>query len=140
MKNNKWLIAITSLIALTSVLYGIAMTTGCKSPPEAGVYRTEKLIADAATSAVHTFNVYYKQQTATAPASADLEATRTQIYDASRKLSAMLNVVDQARLNYTQNPAQTNQSSMFIALQAASDQSSNIVAVVNLFRAAHPAK
>jgi len=127
-------------LLLLPFLLLIAFIVGCQTPPETSVYHTEKLISDSATGAVHTFNVYYKQQTNAAPASAELESTRTQIYAASRKLSAMLNVVDQARLNYTQNPAQTNQSAMFIALQAASDQSSNIIAVVNLFRTAHPAK
>lgn len=109
---------------------------GCHTPPATTVFNSERLLTDAATGATHTFNVYYHQQLAgnQPPANLDqLNSARDTLYDADRKMAATLAVVDQLRLNYAANPAVTNQSAMFIALQAAQDQSSNIVALVKLF-------
>jgi hypothetical protein len=125
MKFNKWILGLA--------IIGILSIIGCATKPETSVYNTEKLLSDAAVAATHTFNVYYTQQTATAPASADLLSARTTLYDTDRKLSATLALVDTLRVNYTVNPAMTNQSAMFAALQSASDQSSNIVALVHLW-------
>lgn len=125
---------ILTLLSITSLtFFGCALF---KDSPATTVYKTEKLIADSTASAVHVFNVYYAQQMGgnQPPSNVDeLNKTRDQIHAASKKVGQTLALVDSLRLNYTANPAQTNQSAMFIALQSASDQSSNIVAVVKMF-------
>lgn len=120
------------LFSLMLSLFAFCGAT-CNINPTTAAFNTERLLGDSAVAATHTFNVYYAQQTATNPPSADLLAARTQLYDADRKLHSTLAVVDALRLNYAQNPAQTNQSAMYIAIQSASDQSSNIVALVKMF-------
>jgi len=122
-------IILLSLLMATFVFCGAT----CRTNPATATYNTEKLLTDSAASATHVFNQYYAQQTATAPASVELNSARDTLYKADRQLAATLQVVNTLRLNYTANPAQTNQSAMFIAMQAASDQSSNIVALVKLY-------
>lgn len=128
-KNAHPLLAIFAIVSVCALAgYGCASTS-------ATVFNTTKTIADGARGATHAFNVYYHQATngATSDAVQKLEAQRTALYDADRKLSASLNIVENLREAYDTNAAPDNLTALNIALQAATDQSSNIVALVQVF-------
>jgi len=96
-------------------------------------YHSERLAADVGVSGVHTFNVYYGTATnGAAPAKIDeLNKTRDQVYDASRKLSAVLAVTEAARLAYSTNATPANEATLRSALSALSANSGNITGLVD---------
>lgn len=123
MKSNKWTLAFAALAA--------AVIVGCAST-SATVFNTSKALADAAKGATHAFNVYYHQTTngASADAIQKLDSQRAALYDADHKLSASLNIVENLREAYGTNSTPDNLAALNIGMSAASDQSSNIVALV----------
>ena len=110
------------------------MLSGCASF-NANVFNTENIIADAATQATHTFNVYYQAATngASPDAVAKLDAARDTIYARDQELAKSLGVVEGLRLAYVANSADTNKTVLQIALETAINQSSNIVWTVQNF-------
>lgn len=129
-------IKITCLTAVTGVAVLIA---GCASF-NATTYNTEKLAVDTATTATHQFNQYYQTATngATDAEVAKLNSFRDQVYTADKDMSKALTVLDAARLDYAANAADTNKTAVMIAIQAVSDQSGNIVALVKTFTTSPP--
>lgn len=85
-------------------LFGLLILTGC-ADLNTNAFRAEKLAADTGVAGVRSFNAYYQIDTnGASPAKIDeLNKTRDQVYDASRKLSAMLSVVEASRLIYGTN-------------------------------------
>jgi hypothetical protein len=123
----------TKFKTLLSVLT-IALLAGCASF-NANTYNAEKLAVDTATTATHGFNQYYQSATNGASAAdlAKLNSARDQIYTVDRDLSASLAVLDQARLQYVANAADTNKTAVLAAMQTVSQESSNLVSLVKTF-------
>lgn len=96
-------------------------------------FRSEKLLADTTESSVHLFNVYYV--TATNGASADkiaaLNKDRDLVYEASRKTSAVLGVVEAARLQYSTNQTPANQQALQSSLSSLGANSGNVTGIVS---------
>lgn len=115
------------LVALPLFLFG------CASFPTT-VFRLEKTSADTAHAAVQAFNLYYQSATngADVKTIAALNDDRDQIYDASRRLSASLSVLEAVRAQYATNAAVKGQVQG--ALSAVSAQSSNVLWLVNYFK------
>lgn len=116
---------------LAAVFIAVAFLTvawGCTSFSTT-VFRLESTTATLGTNAVASFNAYYGASTNKAA----LEAPREQIYAASRAMAVHLSVVEAYRLAYQTNSAVKPQ--LEAALQAAVDTSSNIVWLVNWWKA-----
>lgn len=122
--------AATVALALGFLFIGFV---GCTTP-NATAFNATSLVADSATAGVHTWNLYYHQATngVTAAQLATLNSQRDQVYDASRKLSAALQVANDLRLEIKTNSANTNLTALQVAIAAASSQASNVVNLVNL--------
>jgi len=122
----------TSVAALLALLSLVTMMVGCATP-DARVFATEKLTADAAAAATSTFNLYYHSATNTADAAtlARLDSARAELYSADRTLAAALAIVENLRVTCATNPAATNQAALKTVLLTVQSQSSNIVALVN---------
>jgi hypothetical protein len=127
------------LTSLCVTLFVLGALVGCKTTSFSGsVFQAENLAADAATGATHAFNTYYAQTTNTpAGDTAGLEAARQDIYAADKKMAASLALLENLRTAYDANPAATNQTAVNLALGAVQNQSSNIVALVQLIIANH---
>ena len=117
---------------LLIIIVGTALA-GCASFSTTA-FRLEKVAADTGTAGVHSFNLYYNATSNSNPTALDdLNKKRDAVYDASRKLSASLSVLEAARAQYDLNSADTNKVSLQLALEAVSSQSSNIVWLVKYF-------
>lgn len=97
------------------------------------VYRTEKLLADNGTAAVSGFNQYYSLATnGASPQRIDeLSKTRDQIYDASRKLSAVLAVTEASRLAFSTNASDANKAVLQRNLGLLGANSGNVTSLVD---------
>ncbi len=120
-------------------LVGLLLLAGCASFDTA-TFRTEKALGDGAKGAVHAWNQYIaaaSNQVSQAEC-VKLMAAQTQIYDASRKLGATLQVVEGLRVAYKANAANTNLSALQLALETAASQSGAIVELVRTFMGSSP--
>jgi len=113
------------------VSLALVVVCGC-ADLNTNAFRAEKLAADTGVSSVHSFNAYYSMATNGASVAKidELNKTRDQIYDASRKLSAVLSVTEAARLAYATNSTPATESTLRTALSALSANSGNITDVV----------
>lgn len=116
------------ILTLTLML---AVLCGCASLNTVA-FRAEKLTADTAKSSTHLFNEYYKGATnGASPAKVtELNNTRDQIYDADRKLAAVLAVTEAARLQYATNPTPATEVALRSSLSALGDNRSNLTNTV----------
>ena len=119
---------------LITTIAAVLLLAGCASFSTTA-FRLEKTAADAGTASVHSFNLYYNiSSNSSSPAELeDLDKKREAVYDASRKLSASLSVLEAARAQYDLNAADTNRTAVQLALEAVSSQSSNITWLVKYF-------
>ena len=103
-------------------------------------FRAEKVVGDTARGSVHAWNQYFPIATngASVVECNKLMAEQAQIYDASRKLGATLQVVENLRLAYVTNSAQTNLTALQAALDALNSQSAGIASLVQTFMAGTP--
>jgi hypothetical protein len=126
------LIATVGVAALTLV--------ACKSF-DTTTFRTEKAVGDAGKGAVHAWNQYIAvaSNEVSQAECIKLMQEQAQIYDASRKLGATLQVVDGLRVAYKANAANTNLTALQAALEAAGNQSGAIVELVKAFMSGSPA-
>lgn len=95
-------------------------------------FNTTKLLADTGTASVHSFNVYYTNAIvgATAEQVAALDQRKVQVYDASRKLGAVLAVAEEARLAYATNKTPATTAVLQQSLANVSANSGNVTSVV----------
>lgn len=96
------------------------------------LFNAENLADDTATDAVHGFDTYFTGATngLNDAGITELIATKTQVHDYAHKFGADLIVLDNLRLAYKANSADTNKSAAFAALAAVTAESSNIVNLV----------
>jgi hypothetical protein len=115
-------------VFLSFVLVSALLTAGCASF-NTTAFRLEKTTADGGAAAVHSFNSYYQAATNGMPEDelAKLNAQRTAVYLASRRLGASLSAVESLRADYERNLTSTNRSALQIGLTVASDNLSNLV-------------
>lgn len=121
---------------LLGLVVGIAII-GCSSLNNTA-FRLENLAADTGKSTVSGFNEYYRASTngASPETIAKLDQAKIQVYDASRKLSASLSVVESTRQAYATNGAtKLDLQSVMAALSA---NQSNIVWLVNYIKGGTP--
>ncbi len=116
----------TKFTILAACIMALALI-GCAST-NANLFNTEKIATDTAKAATHTFT-----NGASAAELTRLNNTRDTLYDADRKMSASLIVLDDLRLAYKANSADTNKTAALIALETVSAQSTNIVSLVKSF-------
>lgn len=126
-KFNRWTLG---LIAGLTLAAGACATAPTPAKIATAAYNAEQLAADTATAATSTFNTYYAQQTAAAPATPGLESAKNEIDSADKTLASTLKVVDALRINYTANAATTNLTSLQIGLDTIANQSTNVVTLV----------
>ncbi len=121
------ILAAAALIALAG-----CFSSGCAGDLNTTAFRLNKLAADAGVQGVHNFNVYYHTATNGMPAEkvADLDKTRDQVYDASRKLSAVLAVSESARLAYSTNANPVTEASLSSALGAVAANQTTVTGIV----------
>lgn len=114
----------------------VALLIGCASFTR-NVYNTENLAVDAVTASVHAFNLYYQASTNGAGGNemAMLNSQRDQIYAATKKFQATASAVDQARLAYTANAADTNLTTLQVSLNAFLSQQTNVLNLIRLYTA-----
>lgn len=95
-------------------------------------FRAEKLAADTGGSSVHSFNAYYNVATngASAKTIDELNKTQDQVFDASRKLSAVLSVTEAARLAYSTNSSPANEAVLRSALSSLGSNAGNVTGTV----------
>lgn len=117
----------------------VVLAAGCASF-NSTTFRLEKAAADAGTGAVHAWNAYYPAATngASQAECVKLTAEQTQVYEASRKLGATLQVIEGLRLQYVANSANTNLTALQAAVEAAGSQSGAIVLLVKTFMSRSP--
>lgn len=116
-----------------AILIGACLAlSGCMADLNTTAFRLNKLAADGGVQGVHNFNVYYRTATngMSAEKVADLDKTRDQVYDASRKLSAVLAVSESARLAYSTNANPTTEASLNAALSAVAANQSSVTGIV----------
>lgn len=88
------------------------------------VFRSEKLAADTGVAVVSAFNAYARTQTN----NPDIRGQQNMVWDASRKLSASLAVLESMRSAYDTNGV--TQGQVTAALMAVNGQSSNLLWLV----------
>lgn len=107
---------------------------GCASF-NATTFRSEKAAADTARGAVHAWNQYIavaSNQVSQAECVKLMQA-QAQIYEASRRLGATIQVVDGLRLAYATNSANTNLTALQAGLDAVVSQGTGIAELVRTF-------
>lgn len=117
------------VLCLVSTLFvSLIVMTGCASFNR-DVFDAEQLATSSAQTATHTFNLYYEAQVSAnnTNAIAKLNVVRDELYDADRKLSVALMELERARQAYATNSTTTNKTTVTLAMQSVSTQSSNIV-------------
>lgn len=129
-------------IRLTGLLGLVAATLVACASFDTTTFRTEKAVSDAARGGLHAWNQYVAVATnqLSQAECVKLMSEQAQIYDASRKLGATLQVVESLRVAYKQDAANTNLTALQAALEAASSQSGAIVELVKTFMSSTPAQ
>lgn len=122
------------LKAIAIAIVGIAFIRLCSGCADLNttVFRSEKILADTAQASVHGFNQYYIVATngASADKIASLNKDRDVVYDASRKLSAVLAVTEASRLAYSTNTTPANKAVLQQNLATLTSNSSNVTNTV----------
>lgn len=113
------------------LLFAVVLLAGC-ADLNTNVYNSEKLLADTAQASVHGFNQYYTVATngATQAKIDSLNKDRDVVYDASRRLAAVLAVTEASRLAYSTNATPANKVMLQQNLSTLVANSSNVTNTV----------
>lgn len=116
---------------LATIALSAVVLCGCATASlNSSVYNSENLAVDAATSATHSFNLYYEAQVTP---DAKLVSAKSSINTADIVLSQSLTVLDGLRTSYVTNSSATNETAIMAGLSAVQSQASNIVSIVNFY-------
>lgn len=123
-------------LLLIMLLLLIAFLPGCTSLNSAA-FNSENTLADLATGAGHSFNVWYNQQTnhATATELDTLNGQRAEVYAGIENVGRSLAIAEALRQAYATNSASTNAAALTVGLEVLGDQATNVVQLVRAFMA-----
>lgn len=115
---------------ITGILAAIVLT-GCATF-STKMFRVEKLAVDSAYGAVKAFNAYYNNLD---PINKERMAqTRVKFYDATKRFAAAAKATELLRQEYQKNTTEENKQALIAAVDALSNQSSNIVWTVKYIK------